>query len=354
MNVTLDDLVIAGPGDRLTPAAIAGGQLLKIRRGVYLPRELIPPDTPHWQVASMVTQARALSLTLARKASSPVVTMDAALMLHGIDTWLSTADVVFRSESKNRRSRQSFPSVRTESMRIARASERRLFAAPSSEETIEVKGVRTAPLWMIAGDCARFLHPMQAFAAVSGILRRVASFDRNDLDHSRLLEGSYRQELHLLNGLERPLSGNRQARAVIAAADAGSENPGEAFVLWLLHCMCWSRGKMQEQIETQIRVDTQWNRYFGDIGFPLRKVIVEFDGASKIPGNERKFLDRQRDLLNGGWTVIRVGSSQLDNPAQLIQYLTTSLVRHGIKAGYPQGPLWKPLPAAIMRRERRH
>ena len=326
---------------------------IRIRRGVYLPEAQLPSDAPRWEIRRAISQARALSVSVARRGTAvPVLSLESALALHGLDTWTNTVDISYRIESNTGRRRLlNLEPIRAAGVDICAVTERQLMSTPPRSNTLRVSGVLTAALGVVALDCARYLHPLAATVAVSSVLRHASGFDPRNLARCRAMESKARD---LIRRDLTAISGRRdcrQAAAVVNIADAGIQTPGEGYMWWLLHCMLPE--KCLRDLVTQWPIVLEGRRYFPDAALPKKKVLFEFDGFGKIPENEREFLTRQRAFLSAGWTPIRVDQGQLDHPSALIDYLMRELHGCGVAAHYPSGTLWKPLTRALLAPERR-
>lgn len=351
MGLILNDLVRASDADGSRWGGPQRQNLLRLRRGVYLPQQRIAPSAQPWQVRRSVTEARILSAAATcHEGDPPVFTLECALVLHGLDPWWNTTDVVYRRSHRAPRRNVRLPTVSAYGVEICAVTDRLVTASPVTDEVVEVAGVLTPPLWAVAIDCARLLHPLSAIAAVSQIMRRYVKFDRRHLVRSRRREAEVRRRLiELLEPFRgKPLY--RQARAVLEAADAGIESPGEAYLLWITHCIVHSSGT---QVATQQSVQVDGRQYYGDVSLPAHRVILEFDGYGKLPNHTQRFADRHRHLVLAGWRVIHVEGRQLSDPDALTRYLIAELRKLKVEASSPSGPLWVPLHRDLMSPERR-
>lgn len=354
MTLHIHDLLTRSQIGPLREEEIQARGYLRIRRGIYLPQEFVPANAPRWKARSLVTQARALSLTMARsELSPPILTMESALVVHGLMTWTNTTDITYRVEgNKGSRKLRSLRPVTLGDTYVAPVTERQLVSVPPSDRLLEVGGVLTAQLGLVAVDCARLLHPMSAVVAVSSVLRHASAFNPRQPERCRALEHNERERIAaLLEGsVERRRC--REAASIIEIADAGIETPGEGYLWWLLHCML--PADVARGLVTQPLIVIEGRRYFPDCALPSRKVSFEFDGRGKIPGNEGDFLTRHLAFLRAGWKPIRVEQRQLDNPQALIAYLLRELRGRGIPAHHPTGPLWKEISHGLLDPVRRY
>ncbi len=354
MVVHLNDLVTREQIGRITEDELRLQGYIRIRRGVYLPQELLPLDAPRWKIRRVISEARALSVSVVRKESPPpVLTLESALVICGLNTWVNTADVSYRiEENLGRRGTRDLPAISIGTVDICAVKERQLLSFASRGDTVGVNGVLVAPLEVVALDCARFLHPLPGVVAVSSVLSHLSRFDRRNQSQSRVGEAqvkeAIRRELTQVSGRK----GCQQASAILDVADAGIQTPGEGYLWWLLHCMLPEHERCQ--LITQFHVNAEGRNYYPDAALPHRKIYFEFDGFGKIPENERDFLTRQRALASAGWTPIRIDQRQLGNPRTLIEYLMRELRGCGISVHYPQGISWKPIPYALLAPARRY
>lgn len=209
------------------------------------------------------------------------------------------------------------------------------------------------PLWAVANDCARYLHPLSAFVAVSQILRNYSHFSRFEMKRSRAAERAVRDHLREEVADLRGYRNIRQAEALINGADAGMESPGEGYLLWITYCILHNVGTGNVEVRTQYPVQAAGNLYYAGIALPEYRVLLEFDGATKVLAGGAAFLERQRNLQLAGWTVIRVDLRQLEDPGALVEYLVRELRKAGVPGGRPRGPLWKPIPSSLLDAARR-
>ena len=110
--------------------------------------------------------------------------------------------------------------------------------------------------------------------------------------------------------------GAGRARRVLAVADPKVDSPMESVLRWLLHAAGLPRPVLQYPV-----LDARGRRIgFGDLAWPERKVLIEFDGDVH---RERhvfvKDLRRQNRLVLHGWTVLRFSSADvLGRPQQVV------------------------------------
>jgi hypothetical protein len=129
--------------------------------------------------------------------------------------------------------------------------------------------------------------------------------------------------------LERALSrapagrGAARCRRVLAVADPRVDSPMESVVRWLLHEAGLPRPTLQYQA-----FDVRGRQIgFGDMAWPDRKVLLEFDGD--VHRERRVFvadLRRQNRLVLEGWTVLRFSSADvLGRPHEVVAAVRRAL-----------------------------
>ncbi|MGO1590917.1 MAG: DUF559 domain-containing protein [Ancrocorticia sp.] len=367
MTITLDDLVVSTAERGPSRLFSANPDLIRIRRGAYLPSSKVPAHAQPWDNARAITQARAVSLSLFKNPESPpILTAEAALAVHDLTSWLNTTDIEYRrSDSPRRGTAAHLPAITCGKMTIAQVKERRIHSSPITSDTTEIAGVLTAPLWAVGVDSARMLHPIAGTVAMSSVLSKLTKFDMHRQNQPRENERKLRAEILCHIDSMPPFPGSRRMRRIVEIADAGMDTPGEGYLLWLLHCIIndaqngygplGGRGGAT-RIFTQFEIIANGRRYFADIAVPQHRVIIEFDGSEKVSGQraQRRFLERQGDLHADGWRVIRVSSAQLDDPLALAERLKDQLRSYGVPVKPPSGLLWKMVPSDLLGHERRH
>ena len=137
-------------------------------------------------------------------------------------------------------------------------------------------------------DCLLTLPPSAALVVADGAAAR--GVDRQLC--RELLEGA------------RGARGVTGAREVLALADDGAESPGETLTRWvLLHAGL-------PVPTTQIPVETHLGTFWGDLGWPEWRLLLEYDGRAKYGAETGDALMREKrrqDAIGeAGWRVIRV------------------------------------------------
>ncbi|NIZ90501.1 endonuclease domain-containing protein [Kineococcus rubinsiae] len=150
-------------------------------------------------------------------------------------------------------------------------------------------------------DVLRHENPGLALATADLALR-LGGIDRS-LGHARLA---------MIPG-ERGVAG---ARRLLDLADAGAESPGES----------WLRLRIADAgfgpVQTQIRVPRPGGApYRLDLGWPGRRLAVEYDGRESHEGEQHRAHDarRREKLARLGWTVLAVGAGEVLGPSLALE-----------------------------------
>ena len=166
-----------------------------------------------------------------------------------------------------------------------------------AEMCMEIDGLPVTNLLRTTVDCALTMTYKQALILMDFALRK--GIPRAALD----------REAAALDGHR----GIRIFRSALAFACADSESAGESLTRGLIQVCAI------EAPQLQCRLSTPGGSYRADFAWPRYKVILEFDGEGKylnhrptqqVLRDERK---RENELIGQGWTVIRVGWSDLFN-----------------------------------------
>jgi predicted transcriptional regulator of viral defense system len=163
--------------------------------------------------------------------------------------------------------------------------------AVQPEDVTEHRGLPVTTLERTAVDCARSLPPLGGLAVVDAALAK-------GVDREVLL-----QSLVTLRG--RP--GARRARVVIELADAGAESAGETFVRYLVLRDGLPRPTTQIPVET--RLGTRW----GDVGWEVWRLLLEYDGRVKYTDREALVREKRRHdaVVEAGYRLLRVSKEDL-------------------------------------------
>ena len=130
-------------------------------------------------------------------------------------------------------------------------------------------------------------------------------------------------------GRHRGARGTKQLRRVLELVDGGAESPQETRTRLLLV----SAGLPPPQTQIEVRDDA--GRFVArlDMGWPLAKVAVEFDGAQHWtdPRQRSRDIDRIAELETLGWLIVRVSGEMLRRrPAVILQRVRAALRGRGV------------------------
>jgi hypothetical protein len=117
--------------------------------------------------------------------------------------------------------------------------------------------------------------------------------------------------------------GAARARRVLAVADPKVDSPMESVLRWLLH----EAGLPRPVLQYRAVDDRRRQIGFGDLAWPERRVLIEFDGDHH---RERTVfvhdLRRQNRLVLEGWTVLRFSSADvLGRPDEVVAAVRRAL-----------------------------
>lgn len=311
-----DQLRSHGWSDGQVERAVARGDVLRVRRGLYVVRDpegvaqqlAIPYDSYRARLAGF---ARSLSETSAFSHSSAA---------HLLDMWdpFPRSPLVHVTEAGR--------SGRTDGvLRVHGAS------LPHDHVTV-VEGLRctTAPRTAVdlagGGDLPAALVVMDSAMRIL-VGRRIPDLTRRlragSVDRSAI--EAARDELRDAGEFVRLWPGGRTVAAAISAADARSESPFES----------WSRGWMlavglPAPELNQVVHGRSGRSYVGDFVWAEERVIGEADGVGKYgrTGTEiraalRAERERQSDLEADGWRVVRWVTG--DRGAQIVARVSRAL-----------------------------
>lgn len=250
----------------------------RVKRGfaVALPED--PECISPWHAQTLVDRAR-IEAVDAALGSAHAFAMESVLVLEGLPMWGRNPDVHLRVPS--RYSTTSLPAVRLGPHLISPVSVRQCRAGSPPPVVESPIGIAHDALAHTAVLLAARRPLLDGFVAVSGILRRLSSFDRFDLPASRAREADARSGLlECLDSLG-PLHGRGRAGLVLAHADAGCESVGESAALAVLSTIGLPG------LQTQHEVVVGGRRYFIDLALPEAKIGFEFDGVVKMGKTRR-------------------------------------------------------------------
>lgn len=256
--------------------------LVRARHGCYVRAE-------YWDKFDSRAQERLKILLHAHAsvASSPsqaVYSHASAARLHGLPLW--------RADNYIHLTRRSKTST------VGRAADVKIHcrALPDGQCT-EIDGLPATNVLRTTVDCALTMTYKQALILMDHALRTGVA--RAALEHEAAALDGHR--------------GIRIFRAALDFASGSSESAGESLTRDLI-CIC-----RIEPPELQFKLSTRHGNYRADFAWPRYKVILEFDGEGKyfdyrpteqVVRDERR---RENDLMEAGWTVIRIGWSDLFN-----------------------------------------
>lgn len=351
---------VSGTGGRAVPSM--RDSLVTLRRGNHLKTDLIPENLPRWEIRREVANARSIAVLrdqLARvdgDVGPLALTMESALAIRGIETWLNVPDVHFWPAQPGARTRvKSLPGVVVHGHRVPPSRARCLAGRRLGVGHDVIRGVPVVSIEEAMVDMARYSHPLQAWVGCTLALRVLAPFDNRQPVLSRLRAEQFKTRL-----LE-PLSryggrASRRAQAIIRSIDSGSQNGAESSLLWLINTILDSKTRETIQPVPQFSIDTASARYYVDIGFPSVKFGIEMDGLGKLGDGgdtHRLWMQRQHAILAAGWDLARYQHGELADPSALAAKLGDDLRRHGLPVREPAGPLWSEVQPYLLDQERR-
>ncbi len=169
----------------------------------------------------------------------------------------------------------------------------RSWSADTDGDVVLVDGLPVTSPLRTALDAARFEPPPVALAMLDLGLRR-GLFARGEAQERLARQPGER--------------GVARARRLVDLADPGAESPGESW----LRLRCADAGF--PAVTTQIEVPRGRGRpYRLDLGWPERRVAVEYDGREFHEGAAQRAHDERRraHLARLGWTVVGVGAGEV-------------------------------------------
>ncbi|UKJ65420.1 hypothetical protein H1Q78_09035 [Cellulosimicrobium cellulans] len=258
------------------------GELVRVRRGVYLPSpHVVASAREEW----LLGQVRGLVDRL----STPFwVSHDTAALLWGCWTW--------RLPPFAHLTQLGHPNVERERDAVVR----RHWTDLPVRDRAELDGVPVTSLERTLVDCARALPLERSLVVVDSAFRMGAD---------RRLVDSIVEESRGKRGVVR-------ARRALELADPRSESPGETLVR-----LAAVLGGLPAPTP-QVPVTTARGTYDVDLAWLDARVVIEFDGAVKYsggaygdPDDVRRAQDvREAALVAAGWTVVRFTWEDLGDP----------------------------------------
>ena len=324
---------------------------MPIKRGSAL--RLRPSDatSPPWERRQRVAEARILSAVRACS-QTLVFTFYSALVIWGVPGWLNNPDVTFRAS--HRYTRTSLPPVRMVDVTIPGVPMRQTRCSPLDGQVARLGQILVDTLENTALMFACFAHPLEAFVAVCGILRKLADADTRSHRRYADLAEPIRQKLLEILDRATGLRGVRTARAVVRFASAQCESVGERAFLWVLLTVAPAMPVVQHHVVANGR-----DRWI-DVAFPALKIAIEFDGAGKLGTTEeeirrarRDMLRRDADLARLGWHVYHFTWEDLVDLEALRAQLVVMFGWNGVTVEPERRRLWRDVPPELTSRDRR-
>lgn len=292
---TTAQLIEAGLGPRVLNAATACGLLFHLRHGAYVRMEEWQQKTS-WEQDMFRLRAHAL----ATHGSACYSHLSAARLL-GLRVWNAGTAIHVTS-----------PSSLSSTSKVRGVTVHRRTVPP--ERLIRIRhrhlgSVQLTSLEQTIVDCAR----------TAGFVTAVIIGD-SGLHQGARIESM----LQLLGGL----AGHRgvaRARKVIAALDIGSESAGETRTRLAI------AGMDIPAPEYQVRLMVHGNAYRVDGAWRDIKLALEFDGKTKYfdykPTDEAIYEERlrERELMEAGWSFVRVVWADLANPGLLCRRIEAAM-----------------------------
>lgn len=291
---------------------IESGQLIKIARGWYLPREAIEQWTHLWEKHAVVMAARII-VTARQLGQNLSFTADSALLISGLAQYRASSDVHARIDQALPRSRLSFPAVQMDGRVIVQAGKLRLRQGMASQRQLDVTtGLRVADLSTVVADIARGPDPVKALAEVSILIHEVVKDMPRGDPQGAIRSEAFKEECLMAVARTPRCSNNLRARHIITTADPRCESIAEGAFLAFLYqqgCKPW---------EQQLEIRTSAGRFFADFAIPELKLIIEIEGYSKHVTNggsaqkgHQAFVDRASQLLQAGWRPIALTAREV-------------------------------------------
>ncbi|MHA7303962.1 hypothetical protein ACX80E_01755 [Arthrobacter sp. TMN-49] len=284
---TTGQLLHAGLDTRTIEAGVRLNLLLRLRRGVYVPRQ-------RWQKAMPWDRDKlALAGHIAVSNGSYVYSHFSSARLHKLQLWNSSKLIHVTTPYSSSPSRTS-PDIAVHFAKLA----------PSDVVQRFIPGVglaRHTNLPRTVLECA-----------MRGSLEQAVIIGDSALNAGL--------ELHELQELAESFLGCRgikRARRAIKALDGGSESAGESRTRLLVRELPIEQPELQAWLDTAngpFRVDFVWRGI---------RLVLEFDGDTKYfdykPTAEALIEEREREnaLIEEGWRFIRVKWQHLSNPELL-------------------------------------
>lgn len=324
--------------------------LVRIGSGAYIAERLLDPSAPKWRFQRQVQVARAMTVAnLPNQTSRRLLTMQSALEVRGLPTGRQLGPVEYRTEdATGSRRTLELPMVTVRGVSAPPGQTLKLLGKRLVSKELNVLGTPTVSLTEAALDLALYGSPLGAYVGVSVVLNQLSRFDPFRYQISRRNEARVKSKVAELLAPIDGTRGHARARKIIQLADAAIESPPEAQVLWLLHVLLRRNRTRKARFESQYWVFTDLGPFRVDVGFPILRFYLEFDGRGKLIVDDHSaesWQARQAALLDAGWTGFRISSRDLRDIPALAELLSDRLGRLGLIPAPPGGPLWEPAEA---------
>ncbi|MFQ4148925.1 hypothetical protein AAGW05_09540 [Arthrobacter sp. LAPM80] len=295
-------LYSADISEKVITAAVERCLLIRLHRGAYI-QSAVWERLRAWEREDAVLAGHVLA-----SHSQGVYSHASAARLHGLRTWGCGSGIHLSHEfSPGSTGRSSFITGHRQ-------------AYPPESIILKPMGPLQVPVTTVAQtvvDCARFYGLEQS--TVIG-------------DHA--LRGSVTiQQLRSLLESSTVKRGSARASRLLEFLDPRSESAGESRTRVF---MATSKLPMPE---LQLEIATRNGTYRADFAWPEYRLVLEFDGWGKYfdyrPTAQALAMERQRekDLMELGWSVVRINWKDLSDPAALYGRIRAALNRAG--AGLP-------------------
>jgi very-short-patch-repair endonuclease len=264
---------------------VTSGQAVRLQRGAYLlsTHGLDPADQALGRISAAHHLARA----------EHCFSHTSAALLHGLPLWRTSAKVEMYQPSSA--GGQASPHLR------------RRAPMPSVQDRAKVAGLPATTLERTAWDCMTTLPPGEALVVADAALR--AGVPRDVLAAFALRGGR----------------GHARALTLLRHADDGAESPPESMCRYRL-----LRAGLPVP-ETQVEVRTRLGTYWGDLGWPRWRVLLEYDGRVKYEERPTEVVIREKRrqdaLVEEGWGVLRVTKEDLVDTRALTSRVLRALPR---------------------------
>ena len=174
-------------------------------------------------------------------------------------------------------------------------------------ETVATTAVRTAY------DCAFDEPAHNALAIADSVLRRCCQPNRERPELCSTAIARVRREWELMLKREPRRRGVAQARAVLSRATPFAESALESAMRWLVLAL----GLPIPQV--QYPIDAPEGRWWVDLCWPGRRLVLEADGRKKYQDSEDLWKEKRRQdgIESQGWTVLRVSYGDMMCPDRL-------------------------------------